>query len=182
MQIMVTQKEKQIAEQIEKKFQGKYKLDWRIDTISIFINENCSLTLDIKPDLTFGDDALLLSTQDGKQIRMRLDDIKEAEYLDTLEDILINLDIQLSTFKKYIKDFITELKEDNIDYIIDLNYCNLYIDLNSDTKVIIAPVLDLTNDKFVTSFIVNDIHGNYPMKNFTTLSYSDLMELVLYFS
>lgn len=183
MNLLFTQSEQRVINQIEEKFGDKYKLDYSIEGISIFINSKLfSSKLNIDVHSTLSDQSLLLSIDDGKKQVMKIDnDEPDHLYLEVLQDIMNNLNNQFDIFFSFIVGILSEINDIlEWDHHLDLVSYNLYIK-GKNGKAVIKPVFDITNDEDYTTMHINSIDGNYPMKRFTSISYDDLKDDISFF-
>lgn len=183
MNLLFTQSEQKVINQIEEKFGDDYKLDYGIEGISIFINSKLfSSKLNIDVHSTLSDQSLLLSIDDGKKHVMKIDnDEPDHLYLEVLQDIMNNLNNQLDIYSEFISGFAESITDEYMwDALLDLVSCKLYVK-GKRGKAVVEPVFDITNDEDYATMHINSIDGNYPMKKFTSISYDDLKDDISFF-
>lgn len=181
MQFIFSKKESEILEQIEKRLEKKYLLDWRTDGMLIHVKGNIKLHITFDTS-SYDTSHLLLSIQDKEPIKMRLDDLKEHEYLDLLEEIIENLKRQINLFLDFAinfvknSDFDDEYSDVDPQCLIDIDSCQLLI--KGCNTVILYSTFDLFNEDEHIQININDIYGNYPIIRRSTIKPEDLKKVV----
>ena len=183
MNLLFTQSEIKVINQIKEKFGDKYKLDYGIEGISIFINSKLfSTKLNIDVHAVLLNKSLLLSIDDGKKYVMKIDyDEPDHRYLEILQDIMNNLNNQFDIYREFISGFAESITDEYAwDALLDLVSCKLYVK-GKRGNAVVEPVFDISNDENYTTMHINSIDGNYPMKKFTSISYNDLKDDISFF-
>ena len=178
MRLVFDQKQQEAIDKIRQRFESKYKLDYCVDGISICIS-NKIYTVKLYLNIQYVTHDMLMVCVNNNTAETHVMTVDgEYLYLDTIQDMIDNVYNQLCKYTTFISEYVEEYTNEYDDSVIlDLVEGKLYL----YGKVVIGPMYDINNDENYCAFFINSLTGKYPMKRFTSISYSDLRSCIEFF-